>query len=211
MYPPPPRKYIILLAAVSALILVIGARFRPRQAIEAAPSPAEMLRLQSATQRRALESLSSYFAVVADEISAGLVWLNGLNQSGIVWHASGLVVTAPPASPVPPRIEVLGRRLEPKVVSNHFPVAAFQMPEGATAAPVFRASAANLARGSWVLLAAARLDGGFTSVPGTFGGLEPEPCGDFQVSTVQTNLPLVPGSEGSGIFDAASLTWTGTS
>ena len=197
----PPRKYIILLAAAAALILVIGGRFRPRQAIEAAPSPAEMLRLQSATQRRTLENLSSYFAGVADEISGGLVWLDGLDQSGIVWDGSGLVVTGPPAGPVPPRVEVLGRRLEPKIVSSHFPVAAFQMPPGTAATPVFRRSAGNLARGSWTVLAAARRSGGITSVPGTFGGLEPGPCGEFQVSTMQTNLPLGPGSEGNGIFD----------
>ncbi len=197
----PQRKYIAVLAVVSGLILIVGVKLKPKKAVETPISQTEMLRLQLSTQQRNLEDLTSYFARVAEDVKGGLVWLDGLETSGIVWNDQGGVVTAGPR-------EVIGRKitagrfpLNPDVVSPYFPAAALRAPENVPLRAVFRSTPETLQQGSWILQVAAKPGGGHLYAPGTYGGVLTARCGDFEVQVVETNLPLGNTSLGSGVFD----------
>jgi len=150
------RQYICLLAILSGAILGIGALLRPKKAPEVPVSQAEMVRLQTLTQRKSLENLSSYFAGVAREAGNRLVWVKETGTTGVVWNSAGLIVTAgPPELLVRPLSAVTstgsGFPVEPTVYSTNFPVAALQAPARTGLPPVKRAAASRLEPGAWVV------------------------------------------------------------
>jgi serine protease Do len=194
-----------VLAVVSAGILIIGAKLKPERAPEVPISQAEMVRLQTLTQRRNLEDLTTYFSGIADGVKSSLVWLEGMGTSGIVWGGDGLIVTAAPrkctmraVTAVTPAGEA---PLQVDMLSADFPVASLKAPAESRFRPVFRAAAASLRPGTWILQVSSREDGGCLSTPGTYGGNVSAKCGDFDVETVKTSLPLTETSLGGGVFD----------
>jgi len=198
----PQRRYIAVLAVVSALILTVGVRLKPKKVAEVPISQAEMLRLQMRTQRRNLEELTSYFSSVAEQVKSGLVWIRGLDASGVVWDGSGLLVSACPKGALGNSFSTGQFRLTPDVASRHYPVLALRAPAQAGLEPVFRTSAAAvLDPGSWILAVTAREDGGHAYTPGTYGGTTKIRCGDFTLESVRTNLPLGESDGGGGLFD----------
>ena len=194
-------KYVVVLAVVSALVLVVGSRLKPEAASESPVSASDILRLQLATQRRNLEDLASYFAGVANSVKPGILWLDELRASGIVWESGGGVITAAPQGIASQRITSGGIRLEPEILGPCFPVASVKATTSTALQPVFRASAAGLAQGSWILQISAKEGGGHLYAPGTYGGLNTIQCGDYEVRTVETNLPLDRSWAGGGVFD----------
>jgi S1-C subfamily serine protease len=197
----PQTKYIIVLSVVAGLILIIGARFRPKEIPEAPQSQSEMRRLQLASQQRNLDDLTSYFTRVAEQVKPRLVWVRGLEASGVVWDDEGGIVTPGPRNALS-RTPTAGRfTLTPEVVSLHYPVGAFRAPADAGYGTFFRGELDNLRQGGWVIQVTAKRDGGHLYAPGTFEGLVSVECGGSTVRTVETNLPLDETSAGGGLFD----------
>lgn len=198
---PPPRRYVALLALIAGLILLVGAKFRPKAIAEASLSPAEVRRLQILTQRRNLENLTSYFTGIADDANSAVVWLRGMEMSGVVWNGEGLVIGACPRRLTDRTITAGTAVLEPEVLSEVFPVAAMRAPRQTSLRPAARSPVETLTPGSWIVQVAAKPDGGYYHAPGNFGGLAADDCGDFRVWTVKTNLPLGESALGGGLFD----------
>lgn len=198
------RRYILGLALIAAAILIIGAKLRPPKVAETVVSPAEMVRLQRLTQRRTLENLTSYFPRLADEVKPGVVWLEGLATSGVVWR-SGAIATSYPAKH--PRAGIFaagpaGRQgLDPEILSPLFPVALLKERTPSAVRPVFRTTPAALEQGAWLLQVVSQAGGGHLITPGVYGGVSRVRCGDFQVDAVKTNLPLGDLTLGGGIFE----------
>ena len=197
----PQRKYIAVLAIVSTLILIIGVKVKPKKVAEISISQADMLRLQMRAQRRNLEEITSFFSGVAEGVKSGVVWVRGLDSSGVIWDGTGLVVASCPRHAAGSNFDSGGLRLEPDVVSENYPLVALRAPAEAALEPVFRTAAAAVEQGSWILQVTAREDGGHLYTPGTYGGTVSIRCGEFTVQSVRTNLPLGESVGGGGVFD----------
>ncbi len=198
---PPQRRYVALLGVIAGGILIVGGKFKPAPAPEVTISQTEMLRLQLAAQRRNLEDLTFYFARVAKDVMPAVHWVRGLEASAVVWSGDGTMVSRGPEAPLAAELITGPHRLEPDVVSIHYPVSAMRLPAEAGYEPVFRAAARSLPQGSWVLQVAARRDGGHLYAPGTLQGVVAVECGDFTANIVETNIPLDETTAGGGIFD----------
>lgn len=197
----PQRKYVAILAVVCGLILVVGAKFRPKQVMETPMSQAEMLRLQLASQRRNLEDLTAFFARVAQVATPGLVWVVGLEQSGVIWDAGGTIVTAGPKKPLQLAPAARGQRLVVEVMSVYYPAGEMRAEDNSGFRPVRRKSTKSLRQGSWILQVAASREGEHLYAPGTFEGMRGVQCGEFRVEVVETSLPLEESAAGGGVFD----------
>jgi len=199
------RQYVAVLAAISAGILVVGSRLRPQQSPEMPVTQAEMVRLQSMTQRQNLQRLTNYFSEVADGVAPAVVWLEGLNRSGVVWDGDGLVLTAALRERLGRTVSAAWRggeaRLEPEVLSQAYPVAALRAAAPSTLKPVFRTDAASMERGAWIVHVAAAPGGEHLFAPGNLKGVVPVVCGGVEVQSVATSLPLTEQSLGGGVFN----------
>jgi len=192
---------VAILAVVCGLILVVGAKFRPKQVLETPISQAEMLRLQLASQRRNLEDLTAFFSRVARQATPALVWVLGLEQSGVIWDAGGGIVTAGPKKPLQLATSARGQRLVEEVMSVYYPAGELRAADNSGFRPVRRGSTEPLRQGSWILQVAANREGGYLYAPGTFEGMTGAQCGEFRVEVVETSLPLEESAAGGGVFD----------
>lgn len=83
----------------AVLVLVLGGILRPRPRPEQ-PPPVEtdIARLGRLAERRTLESASTFFAQLGDDVAPGLAWIDGPGLTGVAWEAQ-VVVTARFGSP----------------------------------------------------------------------------------------------------------------
>lgn len=197
----PQAKYVTVLAVISGLILIVGAKFRPSASPETPITQSELRRLQFTAQQRSLDDVTSFFSRLADQVKPGLVWVRGLEAGGVVWDDQGTIVTSAPRKPFR-RTPTAGRfTLEQDVASLHFPVGAFRAPNEAGLETYFRGRADTLKQGSWILKVTAKRDGGHLYAPGTYEGVVAAGCSGYTVQTVETNLPLDESSAGGAVFD----------
>ncbi len=205
MRPSPWRspKYIVVLAVVSALILIVGSSLRPRPKVDPGPSESELARLARLSERRSLDNMTGYFAAVANDLTASVVRVVDDRLTGVVWN-NGLVVTP-----------VLGRRV-PDVVTIAtpsgqvrstvtvrgpvLPLAAVQVPDAAGLTPA-RRPVSSARTGDWIVAV-------WTSeqerpfAVGHFTDSSPASCGDAPAREIATTLSLTPRMAGGGVFDA---------
>lgn len=198
------RQYIAILAAVSAVILIVGSRLRPGEVPDVRVTQAEMARLQGLAQRQNLERLTGYFAQIADSVKPVVVWLEGIGHSGVVWGATGRIVTAVPRQLPVESVTARGlagdMSVAPQVLSPLYPAAALESAALSQIQPVFHGAARTLGRGSWILHLAGTAGGVHLQTPGHFEGVVRATCGGFPVDTVVTTLPLTERSLGGGVF-----------
>ena len=201
------RRYVVTLAAVAAMILIVGSLLRPRQlstdAPIPAPSQAELSRLTQLSQRRTLDNIAEYFATVADEAGEGVVWLPSLSRSGLVWER-GLVLTArtewrfPDVATLSTPAGDIG--VAAVAAGPHLPIAALRLSDVRGLRPPRRRSAAFLAAGAWML--ALWHDGRAVSfTPAHFLGTVPVRCVGQLVDEVLSNVPWTLEMAGGGLFD----------
>ena len=198
-------QYIAAIAVTSAVVLVLGVVFKPKQLPAPTISSEETLRLQTLTQRRNLDNLAVYFSEVAQGIQPGLVWLDGLGLTGMVWNQDGLIVTAGPSYAVPEEVTALTTSgtvtLKPQVLSVSFRAASLKAPNGATLQPVRKSPSSEPTAGTWIIQVARQAKGHYLFTPGVYGGIAPTRCGASEYQAVQSNLPLTESSLGGGLFD----------
>jgi len=197
----PQRKYIAVLAGLSAGILILGYQFKPTKVLEAPTSQSDLIRLQLTSQRRNLEDLTSYFSRVAEDVKPNLVWIRGLDATGVIWSDRGEIITAAPRKPLPQTLTVGSQRVTGDVATMQYPVTTLKAPAGVDYPAVFRGSAEALPQGSWIIQVGAKRDGGHLYAPGTLKGVVAVQCGEYTVQAVETNLPLEASAAGGGVFD----------
>jgi S1-C subfamily serine protease len=199
------RQYVALLAGVSVAILSLGTWLKPKKAPEVTISQAEMIRLQALTQRKNLEDLSGFFSGIAQKAAPHLVWVSGLETSGVIWDNAGTIVAPAPREPLMQPLSVAAgaseMRVEPAVFSENFPVAALKAPAGSGLQPVEKGSTGTLDPGKWIVGVSRRNGGKFLVAPGVYAGTVPAACGDFEYQEVQSSLPLTQASLGGGLFN----------
>lgn len=199
------RQYIAIIALVSVAVLILGVVLKPKEAAQATISGEETLRLQTLTQRRNLENLAVYFSEVAGGIQPGLVWLNEIGMTGLVWNQDGLIVTASPRQWAPAEIAALTSSgsitLDAQVLSADFRVASLKAPRDAQLQPVRKGSTAGITPGIWIIQIARQAGGNYLFTPGVYGGVASTKCGATEYRTLQSNLPLAESALGGGLFD----------
>lgn len=202
---PSQRRYVAILAAISAGILVIGSQLRPREAENTSVTQAELLRLQSLAQRQNLQRLTEFFSNIADSVAPSVVWLDGLERSGVVWRDEGSIVTASPREAPGRTIAAMWTAgqtpVEPELMSPAYPVALLQATSPSRLEAVFQGNPAVIERGAWVVFVKASRGGEHLFAPGHLEGVVPRVCGGVDVFSVETSLPLSADSLGGGIFD----------
>lgn len=166
---------------------------------------AELARLQSITQRQNLQRITGYFSEVAGGVAPAVVWLDGLERSGVVWGSEGLIVTAAPDNQEDRPLGASWRggmaEVEPEVLSCVYPVAALRAAETSPIQPVFRENPESEQPGSWVVHVTAAPGGEHLFVPGNLKGVVATKCGGLTVRSVETSLSLSEQSLGGGVFD----------
>jgi S1-C subfamily serine protease len=199
------RQYIIILAAVSAGVLLVGTWLKPSEAPDVSRSPAETSRLSALAERAKLENQTAYMSSLAAGILRSVLWVRETGATGLLWNQEGLMVTAGPRYPVGGAITGVGGAgefaLEPEIVSTSFPFAVVRLEAGAGLVPVQRGSATRLVPGSWILQVSRQPDGGPLFAPGAYSGVASVSCGSVEYRAVQTSIPLTPSSLGAGLFD----------
>jgi len=186
-------------------VLIFGVLLKPKQAPEPTISGEETLRLQTLTQRRNLENLAVYFSEVAGGIQPGLVWLNEIGMTGLVWNQEGLIVTASPNQSAPTAVTALTSTgnitLEAEVLSGNFRVASLKAPQDSRLQPVHKGTPHGLTPGMWIIQIARQAGGNYLFTPGVYGGVASTNCGASEYQTLQSNFPLTESAVGGGIFD----------
>jgi hypothetical protein len=197
------RRYLLLLVSIAFAILTVGIWLKPeRRQLEAVLSETERLRLQMMTQKRSLQALTSYFTQLASNVGAHIIWIQSAGQSGLVWDATGLVVTANPPDRSVGWMEGGGRppAEQPRIVPG-IPLATVKVVPTAAIAPVRETLGGRLAAGAWILQVARGADGSLAFSQGVYSGAVPATCSDFRYKQVETSVPLGHGMLGGGLFD----------
>ncbi|MEO7918642.1 MAG: hypothetical protein ABIT01_04210, partial [Thermoanaerobaculia bacterium] len=93
------------LSILAIAILAVGFYLKPAKETalaEQQPSPSETQRLRRRAQRSGLESMSDYFASIAEEVHGTLLSIPATGQSAVVWGDSLAMASAlsgpPPAA-----------------------------------------------------------------------------------------------------------------
>lgn len=201
-------RYIFVLAVAAGLILVLGWLLRPgdsgiSEAVASAPSQVELSRLPAMTVRRSLEDMSDFFGEVGDDLAPGLVRLESVRRSGVVWSVDR-VVTARAEWRFPAAVTVgagdgdVGAYTA--IAGPHLPLAALRTPALMAKAPPRRRAADSLRSGEWVI-AAWQGDAAFAFAPGTYLGTASRDCGGHRVDELVTTLPIRETMLGGGVFE----------
>ena len=200
-------RYVTILAAVSALILTLGALFRPAKPVDdVTPQTlpqSELTRLERLAERRSLDGDVDYFASVARNLDGALWRLTDVGASAIAWNAD-LLVTARPGLPVPANVTVRtpGGDVPAAVVpaAPVLPFSAVRRPGDLTLVPAIRAELP--ARPGDRLIAVWQGPGDRGFVPGYFAETRPLACSGFPgVEEAVTTVSLAGPMVGGGLFD----------
>lgn len=198
-------QYIAFSAVIAVAILVVGVILKPKELPAPTVSGEEILRLQRLTVRRNLENLAVYYSEIASDIQPGLVWLEELGMTGIVWNGDGMIVTAGPAGPGAGAITALTTSgsvaLERTLFSRHFRSAVLQAPKDSQLKPVPKGSTQGMTAGVSILQVARQAGGNYVFTPGAYGGIVSMRCGGVEYQALQSNIPLTEPLLGGGIFD----------
>lgn len=205
-------KYVLALAVVAGAILVLGTWLKPtRQQVVSAvtgpptPSQAERARLDGLAQRGQLERTAAYFSQIAFNVATRLVRLE-TGATGVIWDASGAVVTVRPATRFPPTVMADSNRSRPTplaVVSAPpaLPAAVLQAegPDGLT--PVELTEDASLREGEWLVAVWRTPDRHYSFAPGLHLGVTTSTCGDYRFDELLLSVPLTETMAGGAIVD----------
>lgn len=199
-------KYVAALTVVSALILVLGALFRPRSEGTPQPPPSEtdIARLTRLTQRRSLETMTSFLSDVADDIAPHILFLGAGGPSGVVWDQAGTIATVPPGS--------LTRRTSSALASPDattdpstswsptLPAAAVHTRSSASLSPPRRA-APGTRPGDTLIVVWKTAESERAFAPVTFLQTVALECDGHEGREVQTSPSVADAMAGGGLFD----------
>jgi len=201
----PEHKYPFWLAVIAAGILGGGWLLKPSQRTVEVISESERARLQEMSQKKNLQDMGRYFAVLADRIASRVVRLTGAAASGIILGQDGLIVSSLDSESIWGRYAVTGDfGTKPATISAAAPdrpVVSLRSPEVPVPSQLTVASPGSLSPGSWVVLLARETGGVRSFIPGVFSSTSAGGCDGASFREVSTNLPLGAATLGAGIFD----------
>ena len=87
------RKYVLILAAIAAVLLIAGNLLKPKKAEPEPPSPSETASLQARIRRDELSETASYFAQRAQALGPNVIYDRGHQASAVAWGKAGQVLT----------------------------------------------------------------------------------------------------------------------
>jgi len=209
-------RYVSLLALAAALILIVGTWLKPsQQRAESTvptgpplPSQAERQRLDRLSQQGQLERTSAYFSQIAFDVASQLVWLE-LGASGLIWDASGVVVTSslPKQFPETALADIGAARsssLRTQGAPPDLPAAVLRA-SGPLLSAVQPAEDFDLQTGEWVLAVWRTPERRYAFAPGLYLGVTSTRCGDYRFDELTISVPLTDVMAGGGIFDQQGL------
>ncbi len=202
-----------MLGLAALLILVIGTWLKPTQQLAEStvptgppiPSQAERQRLDRLAQKGQLERTSAYFSQIAFAVAPQLVRLD-LDTSGVIWDASGVVVTSSVGRPFPKTLlaDAGGARptsLRTEGAPPTLPAAVLQISADQAVAPVRRVEGPENRTGAWVVAVWRTPDRRYSFAPAMHLGVGPASCGDYRFEQLAVSVPLTAAMAGGGLFD----------
>lgn len=202
------RRYGILLACVSAAILIIGFALKPRDLPAPTGEPneinvvrADLQSIRELTQRNSLRNTSARFAEMANADAAFLLREIDENSTAVVWSSDGLILSA--AQPYPSAMRLQSAEhtdnAAPQLWAADMPFSVYQV-AGLHRSPPAMIRASGLRPGTWILADhIGRIDPAF--VAGMFSGLGTTTCGGVDYSKLLFNTTFDRSFLGAGVFD----------
>jgi S1-C subfamily serine protease len=195
-------RYIAALALSSCGLLLAGWWARPRDAAQqpaSAPTETELAQLARRTERRSLENTSAFFAGLARDADASLVYVRTASATGIAWDATHIVTVPVPGDALAStvfRSQPADIAANPLLWGPQMPLSAFQN----RGLPPVRRADVTPAPGDW-LVAVWRNDNGEAFSAGNFRQLGSVACGVTPVTEIVSSLALTRDMLGGGLFD----------
>jgi hypothetical protein len=185
----PSPRFIAALIAAAAVLLGLGASFRPRavQQTTAVPSN-ELATLPGLSQRRALRDLADYIGERSNSSAGSILYLPDYGASALV--------TGPDSA-----LTAVAAKSEPEAAVE--PVRLLKIPRPArdsTQRVVLRREPDTL-RSRWALVVARSPSGQVLSLAGLVGGRVDSRCGELELRELifDSSIPVAFG--GGGVFD----------
>lgn len=177
------RRYVAALGVAAAIILVLGAWFRPRPhtAQPKAGPEAQLQPIPPPSRRGQMRQISEFLSERAQETADHLVYVASSQATGIVW-TTGQVVTVAPQSALVQTVSVTPSQ-EP--------------------APVTLAPTERFRQTGWIVVVARGSDGALISSSGLLGGSAEATCASAPVRKLLFNVPLDAAFAGGGVFDVS--------
>ena len=201
-------KYLAALAAASLAILVVGFALRPSGRVSESlqvAAPVDTLRLQRLTQRRSIEGLGEFFGEVADQAAPYVLRIQEADRSAILWDP-GRAATSGGRRPEP-ETDALRREPDHAVVGRvrvrgpNIPATLYEVEGGTRLTPLERVAAQLYNDGAWTVAVWRDPTRHLTYASGQFLGSQQRICGEDYRTMIRTNINLVEGMEGGGLFD----------
>lgn len=174
------RKYLATLAAVAALVLLVG--LLVRRALDggatpaAAAPPSEAAALRQLSQETQVARMAGFLSQRAGDVAARVAYQPGLGAASVRLR-DGAVVSTTPDAPVVVVRRAVGDSL---------------------AAPPD--AVVDSGRRGWVLVVGRRADGGVLSLAGLTGGHVPTSCAGRATQEMVLGVPLHDALAGGGVF-----------
>ena len=200
------NRYITILALIATLILIVGWQLRPQKASDVPMSQADLTRLARLSQKSTLDGMANYFADVARQVDGGMVWVEGLQATGLVWDPSGTVLVAT-ASPNPYLRGALRGSddgevpLQTELYSDPLSFRMLKSPPEMALESLRQASSKDLRTGNWLVRVWKTASTSFEFEPGLFSSTRPLSCGGVEVLELLSSFEVGPRSLGSAVFD----------
>ncbi len=186
--PRPDPRYIAALMVAAALLLGVGAFFRPRSAEPTTAVPTnELASLPELSQRRALRDLADFITERASSNAAAVTYLAEYQSSGLLLGPDSVLTAVVPEHPAPQVEQVRFLRL-PRPAADSM------------GAVLLRRDADTL-HFRWALVVARTANGQILSLPGMVGGRVAATCGDLRLRELIFDSAVPEAFRGGGVFD----------
>ena len=162
-----------------------------------------MALLARRAERRALDSMATYFAVTAGDVDSSIVYLPGTGTSGVVWN-DGTIVTVPlerHAGETIVQVASGEHRARPAMWGPRLPLAALAIGSGLPGLSAARGATSRPEAGGWVLAVWRAGRGEQGVAPGSYLQSASLTCGPMTVQEIVSSLALNPMMAGGGLFD----------
>lgn len=201
-------RYAMTLSILAIAILAVGLYLKPAKETKLAeqqPSPSETQRLRRRAQRSGLESMSEYFASIAEEVHGTLLSIPATGKSAVFWGDS-LAIAPGLSGPSPAALKLVTASGEsvsatPLLGGPNLPMTTLKLASGVSAiVSDHRLPSRPLDAGSW-LLTVWRHGGKTSFATGTFVTLRNIPCREMHAEELVSSTSLSESMSGGGVFD----------
>lgn len=196
------------LSILAIAILAVGLYLKPGKETTLAqqqPSPSETQRLRRRAQRSGLESMSEYFASIAEEVHGTLLSIPATGQSAVVW-GDALAIEPGLSGPPPTALKLVTTSGEsvsatPLVGGPNLPMTTLKLTSGLSALVSGHRLSSRPPDAGSLLLTVWRHEGKTKFAAGNFVALRSVPCRELQAEELVSSISLSESMSGGGVFD----------